>query len=130
MHSYAGRLALLVCASGFFGGAFAQHPAASLGYKIVPMRHYRFSTVHKDAQMWSAAYVASNGKVYVGLCTHADSANVYEFDPAASRMRHLANIAALSGERGRGTWTNGKIHVQMQELDGYIYFGSLSEDNG
>ncbi len=103
---------------------------AQQAYPDIPIKHYRFSKVDKDAQMWSALYVASNGKVYVGLCTHADSATVYEFDPATERMRQLANLTVLSGERGKGTWTNGKIHVQMQELDGYIYFGSLSEDNG
>jgi len=112
------------------GHALAQHPAATLGYKTVSIRHYRFSTVNKDAQMWSALYAASNGKLYIGLCSHADAANVYEFDPSSGKMRHLANLTVLSRERGRGTWTNGKIHVQMQELDGYIYFGSLSEDNG
>lgn len=99
-------------------------------FPTLTVRHWRFSTVDKDAQMWSALYAASNGKLYVGLCTHGDAANVYEFDPAADKMRHLANLTILSEERGRGTWTNGKIHVQMQELDGYVYFGSLSEDNG
>ncbi len=98
--------------------------------KFVPVKHYRFSTVDKDAQMWSALYVGSNGKVYAGLCTHADAANLYEFDPQTEKMRHLANLTELSEERGKGIWTNGKIHVQMQELDGWIYFGSLSEDNG
>jgi hypothetical protein len=112
------------------GAALAQHPAAALGYKSVPIRHYHFSAVDRDAQMWSALYAASNGKLYIGLCTHADSATVYEFDPATEKMRQLANLTVLSRERGRGIWTNGKIHVQMQELDGYIYFGSLSEDNG
>jgi len=96
----------------------------------VPVKHYRFSEVHKDAQMWSALYVASNGKVYVGLCTHGDAANVYEFDPRTEMMTHLANITVLAGERGKAIWTSGKIHVQMQELDGHVYFGSLSEDNG
>jgi hypothetical protein len=105
-------------------------PSGTLGYPSVPIRHYRFSTVDKDAQMWSALYVGSNGKVYVGLCTHADAATVYEFDPETEKMRQLANLTVLSGERGQGIWTNGKIHVQMQELDGYVYFGSLSEDNG
>ncbi|MBI5690020.1 MAG: hypothetical protein HZC55_07945 [Verrucomicrobia bacterium] len=97
---------------------------------FIPVKHYRFSTEHKDAQMWSALYIASNGKIYVGLCTHADAANLYEFDPATEKMRHLANLTEVSGERGQATWTNGKIHVQMQELDGWVYFGSLSEDNG
>ena len=98
--------------------------------KFVPIKHYRFSTVDKDAQMWSALYIGSDGKIYVGLCTHADAANVYRFDPATGEMRHLANLTEVNEERGKGIWTNGKIHVQMQELDGWVYFGSLSEDNG
>jgi len=66
----------------------------------------------------------------MGLCTHADAANVYEFDISTSTMRHLANLTILLDERGKGIWTNGKIHVRMQELDGYVYFGSFCEDNG
>ncbi len=104
--------------------------AGQSGNPTVRIKHWNFSKVHKDAQMWSALYVGSNGKVYTGLCTHADAANVYEFDPKTGKMRHLANITELAGERGKGIWTTGKIHVQMQELDGYVYFGTLDEDNG
>jgi hypothetical protein len=108
----------------------AEERAAPLPVPTVPVKHYRFSDVDKDAHFWSALYVASNGKIFVGLCTHADAATVYEFDPRTEGMRQLANLTELLGERGRGIWTNGKIHVQMQELDGWVYFGSLSEDNG
>ena len=83
--------------------------------KSITVKRYHFSKIHKDAQMWSAIYVGSNGKVYVGLCTHGDAANVYEFDPSTETMRHLANITELAGERGKGIWTSGKIHVKMQE---------------
>ena len=106
----------LVCAA-------APSPAVSATF-------HRFSTTDKDAQMWSALYAASNGRIYCGVCTHGDAANFYEFDPATARMRLLANLTILNEERGKGTWSNGKIHVQMQELDGFVYFGSLSEDNG
>jgi hypothetical protein len=75
-------------------------------------------------------YIASNNKIYLGICTHGDAANVYEFDMAAKTMRHLANLTELLDERGRAIWTNGKIQFRMQELDGYIYFGSFCEDNG
>lgn len=96
----------------------------------VPIRHYGFPLPDRSAQMWSALYPASNGKVYIGLCTHADAALAYEFDPQTEKMRLLANLTVVAGERGRGIWTTGKIHVQMQELDGYVYFGALCEDNG
>ncbi len=98
--------------------------------QVVRVDRYRFSDYDKDAQIWSAMYIASNQKIYIGLCTHADAATVYEFDIATRKMRQLANLTKLLEERGRGIWTNGKIHVKMQELDGYIYFGSFCEDNG
>jgi len=91
---------------------------------------YHFSKIDKDAQIWSAMYIASNNKIYIGLCTHADAATLYEFDIATCKMRQLANLTELLNERGKGIWTNGKIHVKMQELDGYVYFGSFCEDNG
>lgn len=98
--------------------------------ETVPVRHWNFSKTDKDAQMWSGMYIASNNKIYIGLCTHGDAANVYEFDIEKEKMRHLSNLTILLGERGKGIWTNGKIHVRMQELDGYVYFGSFCEDNG
>ncbi len=96
----------------------------------VKVDRYHFSSVDKDAQIWSAMYIASNNKIYIGLCTHADAASVYEFDISTKKMRQLADLTELLGERGKGIWTNGKIHVKMQELDGYVYFGSFCEDNG
>ena len=98
--------------------------------KTVPVKHFIFSKTDQDASIWSAMYIASNNKIYIGLCTHADAANVYEFDIGTNTMKHLANLTILLGERGRAIWTNGKIHVRMQELDGYVYFGSFCEDNG
>jgi hypothetical protein len=98
--------------------------------KSIPVKHFIFSKTDQDANMWSAMYIGSNNKIYIGLCTHADAANVYEFDIGTSKMRHLANLTVLLDERGKGIWTNGKIHVKMQELDGFVYFGSFCEDNG
>jgi len=108
---------------------FAQDQG-TLELRSVEIDHYHFSEINKDASMWSALYIASNGKIYVGLCTHGDAATIYEFDPKTETMRYLSNITELANERGHGIWTNGKIHVQMQELDGYVYFGSFCEDNG
>ncbi|MHC4680155.1 MAG: hypothetical protein ACYTEK_15820, partial [Planctomycetota bacterium] len=47
------------------------------GINAVEVRSYRFSKIDKDAQMWSGMYIASNNKIYIGLCTHGDAANVY-----------------------------------------------------
>jgi len=96
----------------------------------VKVDRYHFSDYDKDAHIWSGMYIASNNKIYIGLCTHGDAATVYEFDITTRQMRQLANLTTLLDERGKGIWTNGKIHVKMQELDGYVYFGSFCEDNG
>jgi hypothetical protein len=125
--------AILILVTAALAGSppiLAQERAAPVALSTVSVKHYRFNEVNKDAQFWSALFIASNGKIFVGLCTHADAATLYEFDPKAERMRLLANITELAGERGRGIWTTGKIHVQMQELDGWVYFGTLDEDNG
>lgn len=97
---------------------------------ITVVDRYHFSTYDKDAQIWSAMYIASNNKIYIGLCTHGDAATIYEFDIETRTMRQLGNLTKVLNERGKGTWTNGKIHVKMQELDGHVYFGSFCEDNG
>ncbi len=81
--------------------------------------------------MWSALYGAKSGKIYIGLCTHAESAHFYEFDPDSGTMRHIVDLTELHGERGEGINTNGKIHVRMgEDADGNIYFGGLNEDTG
>jgi hypothetical protein len=104
--------------------------AAGENQTTVDVTFHRFSEVDRDAQMWSGMHAGSNGKIYCGACTHGDAANLYEFDPATQKMRLLSNITILNRERGYGIWSNGKIHVQMQEVDGWMYFGTLSEDNG
>ncbi|UCH61906.1 MAG: hypothetical protein JSU77_08830 [Fidelibacterota bacterium] len=124
------KLVLFLALWGLVAPTVAAGQIDRIQLKTVPIRHWNFSNVDKDAQMWSGMYIASNNRIYIGLCTHGDAANVYEFDIEKEQMRHLANLTVLLGERGKGIWTNGKIHVQMQELDGYIYFGSLCEDNG
>ena len=123
--------ALIVLSCFVSPGVSAEREAARRSeLKVNRVRHWNFSKVDKDAQMWSGMYIGSNNRIYIGLCTHGDAANVYEFDIATETMRHLANLTILLGERGQGIWTNGKVHVQMQELDGYVYFGSFCEDNG
>lgn len=95
------------------------------------VKHYEFAGNHREESMWSALYGAKNGKIYIGLCTHAEAAHLYEFNPANGKMRHLADLTTLHDERGEGINTNGKIHVRMgEDNDGNIYFAGLNEDTG
>jgi hypothetical protein len=124
----AGLFGLLVMGGAALGAGPAPGPAGTL--PVVRIKHYGFAGPDRPAQMWSGIHVGSNDRVYIGLSTHGDAATFYEFDPVTEKMRLLANLTEVAKERGRGVWTTGKIHVQMQELDGWIYFGALCEDNG
>ncbi len=125
-------LLTLIVLSLFYGQDLKSQPKLleESDFPSVEIEHYHFSDYNKDAQIWNAMYIGSNNKIYIGLCTHADAANLYEFDIETRKMRLLANLTEILDERGRAIWTNGKIHVRMQELDGYVYFGSFCEDNG
>ncbi len=95
------------------------------------VNHYRFAGNHREESMWSALYGAKSGKIYIGLCTHAEAAHFYEFDPATEKMRHIVDLTQLHDERGHGINTNGKIHVRMgEDHEGNIYFAGLNEDTG
>ena len=95
------------------------------------VEHYKFVGNHREESMWSALYGAKSGKIYIGLCTHAEAAHLYEFDPATQKMRHLVDLTSLHNERGEGINTNGKIHVRMgEDDDGNVYFAGLNEDTG
>ena len=45
----------------------------------------------REDSMWSALYAARSGKLYIGLCTHAEAAHFYEFDPPTQKMHHVGD---------------------------------------
>jgi hypothetical protein len=109
----------------------APQPAATPS-KIVTVEAHRFvGGGGREDSMWSALYAANSGKLYIGLCTHAEAAHFYEFDPATQTMQHISDLTEFKGERGKGIQTTGKIHVRMGEDEqGRIYFGDFCEDTG
>ena len=121
----------LACAAAAVGFAAPAQRIEFAKEKKAVVRHYRFVGDHREESMWSALYGAKSGKIYIGLCCHAEAAHFYEFDPATERMRHIVDLTELHGERGEGVNTNGKIHVRMgEDGEGNVYFGSLNEDTG
>lgn len=99
--------------------------------QTIKLKTYRYTNNKKDDSMWSGLYTAKSGKIYIGLCTHADAANFYEFDPSSEKMEHIADLTIFKQERGHGIRTSGKIHVSfVEDNEGNIYFGDFCEDNG
>ncbi len=122
---------LFFCINLFIGFSSLGQTPKKQDNKIARMEHYAFVGNHREESMWSALYGAKSGKIYIGLCTHAEAAHLYEFDPATKTMRHIVDLTELHNERGEGINTTGKIHVRMSEDSaGNIYFAGLNEDTG
>lgn len=99
--------------------------------EAVTLQAYAFPGGKKPDSMWSGVYTAHSGKIYIGLCTHGDAGNFYEFDPTTRKMDHIADLSVFKGERGGGVRTSGKIHTTfVEDLQGNIYFGDFCEDSG
>lgn len=99
--------------------------------QTIQLKAYRYPGNKKDDSMWSGIYTAKSGKIYIGLCTHADAANFYEFNPKTDSFVHIADLTIFKGEGGEGIRTSGKIHVvSVEDKEGNIYFGDFCEDNG
>ncbi|TWT90638.1 hypothetical protein Mal64_10320 [Pseudobythopirellula maris] len=109
----------------------AADSAEAASSNTVTLKAHAFPGGKKPDSMWSGVYTARSGKIYVGLCTHGDAANFYEFDPATQTMDHIADLSVFKGERGEGIRTSGKIHTSfVEDLEGNIYFGDFCEDSG
>lgn len=107
-------------------------PKAATPAKTVTLQAHRFTGAGaRGDSMWSGLYAARSGKLYIGLCTHAEAAHFYEYDPQTAAMQHVADLTQFKNERGDGVRTSGKIHVRMGEDEaGRIYFGDFCEDTG
>jgi hypothetical protein len=128
MRNTAFYLILIFLTSGFISVSAQESQIES---EVALVDHYPFVGDFREESMWSALYGAKSGKIYIGLCTHAEAAHFYEFDPVTQNMRHIVDLTDLHNERGEAINTNGKIHVRMGEDEqGNIYFAGLNEDTG
>jgi len=76
---------------------------------------------------YSAMLAASDGNIYTALCTHngRDDAVLVRYEPASRTTHILADMGAATGEKGRATIPQGKVHTRMGEgADGRIYFAT------
>jgi hypothetical protein len=69
---------------------------------------------------------ASDGKIYYVLSSESYEigAQMYLFDPATSRIRHLGDITEACGEKDQRAIAQGKSHVNFVEAQGKLYFST------
>lgn len=68
----------------------------------------------------------SDGKIYYVLSSEAvdTAAQMYCFDPAPQRIRHLGDLTEACGEKGKKAIAQGKSHVNFVESQGKLYFAT------
>lgn len=75
---------------------------------------------------YNAVTAASDGKIYYVLCAHQVQlgAQMFVYDPATGRSRHLADLTEASGEKALKAIPQGKSHVPFYESEGKLYFAT------
>jgi hypothetical protein len=91
----------------------------------VTVDHRIFPNLAEMDGNWSALFVASDGRVYVGLALHGGDGRLVWYDPKTDTMHDPGPLTRLSGEQFLGRGPQSKIHVKFGEgKDGRIYFGT------
>jgi hypothetical protein len=69
---------------------------------------------------------ASDGKIYYVLCAESidTGAQMYSYDPATHRIRHIADLTEAADEKGIRAIPQGKSHVNFVEWQGKLYFST------
>ncbi len=69
---------------------------------------------------------ASDGKIYYVLGSQSVDigAQMYCYDPAAKKIRHLGDVTEACGEKGMKTIVQGTSHVNFVESQGKLYFAT------
>lgn len=116
---------------GFLCGYCFQLGRAQVKEKYAYVETRDFPGGRQEGSMYSALYAARDGKLYIGLCTHAGASQFYQYDPVTNRIHHIADLPEFLGERGKGIRVSGKIHTKpVEDREGRIYFGTMCEDAG
>jgi hypothetical protein len=78
---------------------------------------------HLDGH-WNSNRLGSDGKVYFGSSSHAPStgAKFFQYDPSTAQVHLLGDVNTICGEDPNIWRPQGKMHSQMYEDNGYMYF--------
>lgn len=108
-----------------YGASDAVGPATAGAPKTLTARAHDsgFSLSHDT---WNGMGVGSDGRVYYVLCSASVDigAQMYSFDPATGRIRHVGDLTEACGEKGLKAIPQGKSHVTFVEFDGKLYFAT------
>lgn len=76
---------------------------------------------------WQGIHFASDGNCYFACCSHSPDhgAGFFKYDPRTKEMKILAeDVTRTVGEDPTKTTPQGKIHSDIVEADGWLYFAT------
>ncbi len=69
---------------------------------------------------------ASDGNVYYVICSHnkKSGAHWFKYDPRTGKVETVADLTEIVGEDRTKTINQGKVHCDLYEVNGKIWFGT------
>jgi hypothetical protein len=114
-------IVLLLAASSTL---FAAAPGVPAGPRLLARAHNSGFKLAHDT--YNGLSCARDGRIYYVLSSESYEvgAQMFVFDPASRRIRHLGDITEACGEKGLKTIVQGKSHVNFVEAQGRLYFAT------
>jgi len=114
-----------ICFAGI-GGAFADADSTAM-YRTGPLVGRMVDAGFLLGETnYHAVQFASDGCVYYGIGSHAPgaSATLFRYDPRNGDVMRLASMNDVTGEDGAKVFNQGKIHCDLYEMKGKLYFST------
>ena len=75
---------------------------------------------------YNAISTADNGKIYYVLSSQSIDVGgkMYCYDPGTDKIRHLADLTEICGEKGSKAIPQGKSHCNFYQREGKLYFST------
>ena len=88
--------------------------------------HMYDSGFPQGTENYNACFCASDGHVYYVLCSSSVEigGQMYSLDPSTGKIRHIADLTEVVGEKGLHAIPQGKSHVNFVETEGKLYFAT------
>lgn len=88
-------------------------------------KHY-YSGFDRAHDTYNAISAASDGKIYYILSSESidKGGQMYAYDPQTDKVRFVADLTEICGEKGQKAIPQGKSHVNFYERDGKLYFAT------
>ena len=117
------KMRILAAAGVFLLSSCSERPVEGPRKLIARTYNSGFKLAHDT---YNGMGCASDGKIYYVLSSevHDSAAQMYSFDPASRRIKHLGDLTEASGEKGMQAVAQGKSHVNFVEANGKLYFST------